>query len=82
LLVRAELHRIGASFRKAGASNYITVTEDDEFVSLVGPEEQPRRYWRGRRWQLLDLLAALPDDAGVPAVWWALSKGSLRSHVW
>jgi hypothetical protein len=83
LQVRAELHRVGASSRKAGAANCITVTEDDEFVSLVGlGKGQPHRYWRGRRWQLLDLLAALPEDAGIPSVWWALSKGSLRSRVW
>jgi hypothetical protein len=34
--VRAELDRVGASFRKAGASDYITVTEDADAVRLVG----------------------------------------------
>jgi hypothetical protein len=68
--VRAELDRVGASFRKAGAADYITVTEDEDAVRLVGPpREHPRRYWKGPRWQLLELLAALPDDAGVQAVW-------------
>jgi hypothetical protein len=28
--VRTELDRVGASFRKAGAANYITVTEDTD----------------------------------------------------
>jgi len=72
--VRAELDRVGASFRKAGAADYITVTEYEDAVHLVGPPwEHPRRYWKGPRWQLLELLAALPDDAGVQAVWRALS---------
>jgi hypothetical protein len=71
--VRAELDRVGASFRKAGAADYITVTEDEDAVRLVGPpREHPRRYWKGPRWQLLELPAALPDDAGVQAVWRAL----------
>jgi hypothetical protein len=68
--VRAELDRVGASFRKAGSADYITVTEDEAAVRLVGPpREHPRRHWKGPRWQLLELLAALPDDAGVQAVW-------------
>jgi hypothetical protein len=71
--VRAELGRVGASFRKAGAADYITVTEDADAVRLVGPpREHPRRDWKGPRWQLLELLAALPDDSGVQAVWRAL----------
>jgi hypothetical protein len=71
--VRAELDRIGASFRKAGAGDYITVTEDADAVRFVGPpREHPRRYWKGPRWQLLELLDALPEDAGVQAVWRAL----------
>jgi len=71
--VRAELDRVGASFRKAGAADYISITEDDDAVRLVGPpREHPRRYWKGPRWQLLELLVALPDDAGVQAVWRAL----------
>ena len=72
--VLAELDRIGASFAKAGAADYITATEDQDAVRLVGPpREHPRRYWKGRTWQLLELLASLPDDAGVQAVWRALS---------
>ena len=71
--VRAELDRVGASFHKAGAADFIMVSEDDEVVRLAGPPgEHPRRYWKGPRWQLLSLLAALPDDAGVQAVWRAL----------
>ena len=72
--IRAELDRVGASFRKAGAADYITVAEDDDAVSLVGPpRKHPRRYWTGPAWQLLELLAALPDDVGVQAVWRALN---------
>ena len=68
--VLAELDRIGASFAKAGAADYITATEDQDAVRLVGPaREHPRRYWKGRTWQLLELLSAVPDDAGVQAVW-------------
>jgi hypothetical protein len=68
--VRAELDRLGASFRKAGAADYITVSEDADAVRLVGPpREHPRRYWKEQRWQFLELLAALPDNAGVQAVW-------------
>jgi len=71
--VRAELDRVGASFRTAGAADYVSATEDEDAVRLVGPpREHPRRYWKGPRWQLLELLTALPDDAGVAAVWRAL----------
>jgi hypothetical protein len=72
--VRAELDRVGASFHKASAADYITVTEDEDTVRLVGPlREHPRRYWKAPRWQLLELLGTLPNDAGVKAVWRALS---------
>ena len=68
--IRAELDRVGASFRKAGAADYITVTEAGDAVRLVGPpREHPRRYWKGPSWQLLEALAALPDNAGSLAVW-------------
>jgi hypothetical protein len=71
--VRAELDRVGASFRRAGAVDYISISEDEDAVWLVGPpREHPRRYWKGPSWQLLELLAALPDDAGVQAAWRAL----------
>jgi hypothetical protein len=33
----------------------------------------PRRYWTGPAWQLRELLASLPDDVGVQAVWRALN---------
>jgi hypothetical protein len=55
--VRAELDRVGASFRRAGAAGYITVTDMEDGVRLVGPpRDHPRR-----------------DDAGTDAVWRALS---------
>jgi hypothetical protein len=68
--VRAELDRVGASFRKAGAPDYISVQLGVDEVKLLGPPRQrPRRSWLGPEWQLLELLATLPDDAGVQAVW-------------
>ena len=33
--IRAELNRIGASFRKAGAAGYIDVTQDEDAARLV-----------------------------------------------
>ena len=72
--VRAELDRVGASSRKAGSADYVAVTEDEDVVRLVGPpQKHPRRYWKGPRWQLLELLAALPDVAGVRGVWRTLN---------
>jgi hypothetical protein len=73
--VRAELDRVGASFRKAGAADYVSLSHDgDGTVRLFGPpREHPRRRWVGPEWQALELLAALPDDAGVQAVWRALA---------
>jgi hypothetical protein len=49
--IRAELDRVGASFRKSAAADYITITEDADAVRLGGPpREHPRRYWKGPRW--------------------------------
>lgn len=41
----------------------------DEVKLLGPPRVHPRRSWLGPEWQLLELLRALPDDAGVQAVW-------------
>ena len=66
----AELHRVGASFRKAGTARYVCVHLGLHGVKLLGPpREHPRRSWLGPEWQLLEVLATLPDDAGVQAVW-------------
>jgi hypothetical protein len=71
--VHAELDRVG-SLHKAGAAGYISAQLGLEEVKLLGPpREHPRRSWLGPEWQLLELLAVLPDDAGVQAVWRALS---------
>jgi hypothetical protein len=73
--VRGELDRVGASFGKAGAGDYIAAVFRSEGVKVNGPpHEHPRRSWLGPEWQLLELLAALSDDAGVQAVWRALSS--------
>jgi hypothetical protein len=72
--IHAELGRVGASFGKAGTADYISVQLGLEEVKLLGPpREHPRRSWLGPQWRLLELLAALPEDAGVQAVWRALS---------
>lgn len=71
--VRAEPDRVNASFRKAGGADCITITQGKDAVCLVGPPRgHPRRYWKGPRWQLLGLFAALLGDVGVLAVWRAL----------
>jgi hypothetical protein len=73
--VFAELDRVGASFHKAGTAAYISVQLGLDDVKLLGPpRDHPRRSWLGPEWQLLELLAALPDDAGEQAVWWALNS--------
>jgi hypothetical protein len=67
--VIAELDRVGASFRKAGVRDYISVQLGIDEVKLLGPpREHPRRSWLGPE-QALELLRALPDDAGVEAIW-------------
>jgi hypothetical protein len=72
--LRAELDRVGASFAKAGAAKCISVQLGVDEVKLLGqPREHPRRSWLGPEWQALELLRALPDDAGVQAVWRALN---------
>ena len=76
--IRAELDRLGVSFRKAGAANYISVQLGLEEVKLLAPpREHPRRSWLGPEWQALEALAAPPDDAGVEAVWRALEQSAL-----
>jgi len=71
--VESALARVGASYGKAGAANYISTMFRSDGVKLNGPaHEHPRRSWLGPEWQLLELLAVLPDDAGVQAVWRAL----------
>jgi hypothetical protein len=69
----AELDRVGASFRKAGAADYISATFRSDGVKPTGPpHEHPRRAWLGPEWRALELLRALPDDPGVDAAWRAL----------
>ena len=73
--IHAELDRVGASFRKAGAADYISVQLGLSDLKLLGsPREHPRCSWPGPERQALELLAALPDDAGVQAVWPTLSS--------
>ena len=72
--LKAELDRVGASYRKAGPANSIYVLLGVDEVKLLGPpREHPRRSWLVPEWQALELLRALPDGAGVDAVWRVLS---------
>jgi hypothetical protein len=72
--VHAELDRVGASFAKVVAAGYISVQLGLDEIKLLGPpHERPRRSWLGPEWQALELLAAVPDDAGVEAVWRCLN---------
>ena len=67
--VRAELDRLGASFRKARTRDYISIQLGVDDLKLLGPpREHPRRSLLGPEWQALELLATLPDDAGTEAV--------------
>lgn len=71
----AELDRLGAGYRKAGADGHISVQLGAEEIKLVGPpREHPRRLWLGLEWQALEILTALPDDAGTETVWRTLSR--------
>jgi hypothetical protein len=70
----AELDRVGASFAKAGAADYISVQLGLDEVKLLGPpRERPRRSWLGSERRALELLSRLGDDAGTDAVWRTLS---------
>jgi hypothetical protein len=72
--IRAELDRVGASLRKAGSADYISVTLRSDGIKLNGPPQHPRRSWLGPEWQIIELLATLPDGAGVQAVWRVLNR--------
>lgn len=77
--ILAELDRVGASFRKAGSSDYFSVQLGVDEVKLLGPpREHPRRSWLGPECRALELLHVLPDDAGVDAVWRAVDLAGSR----
>src|SRR6266849_7938532 len=70
--LRAELERLGATFRK-GRAGYISLTDYGQSVALSGPtNEEPRRWWRGSSSKALELLAPLPDGADLDTIWQAL----------
>jgi hypothetical protein len=72
--VHAELERVGASFRKAGARDYVSVQLGVDEVKLLGPPwEHPRRSWLGPERQAVELLSTLSDNAGAEAVWRVLA---------
>lgn len=70
-----ELDRVGVSYGKAGAANYVAVLDLGYFVDLNGPPRlQPRPHWRGSTEEALALLAPLSDDAGSDEFWRAVSS--------
>ena len=70
--LRVELERRGATFRK-GRAGFISITDYGQSVALSGPTyEDPRRWWRGTASKALELLAPLPDEADLNAIWLAL----------
>ena len=72
--IRAELDRVGASYRQAGPVDHISVQLGLDEVKLLGPpHENPRRSWLGPEWQAVEMLRRLPDNAGTQAVWRVLA---------
>ena len=70
--LRAELERLGATFRK-GQAGFISLTDYGQSVALSGPtDEQPRRWWRGESSEALERLSALPDGASFDTIWQTL----------
>ena len=70
--LRAELERLGATFRR-GRLGYIAMTDYGNVVALSGPpHEEPRRWWRGSPSKALELIAPLPDGVGLDTVWKAV----------
>jgi hypothetical protein len=73
-LIRAELDRVGASYRQAGPVDFISIQLGLHEVKLLGPpREHPRRSWLGPEWQAVELLRRLPGNAGTQAVWRVLA---------
>jgi hypothetical protein len=69
-----ELDRVGVTYRKAGAADYVWALDLGEFVDLLGPPRiQPRPHWRGSTEEALALLSRLPDDAGPDEFCYAVS---------
>lgn len=69
--VRVELGRVGISIAAAGyASGVLAIDLGDDEIRILGPpSETPRRSWDCTEAELLELLAQLPDGAGVDAFW-------------
>jgi hypothetical protein len=69
-----ELDRVGVSYGKAGAKDYVAVLDLGAFIDLNGPPRvRPRPHWRGSEQEALALLAPLPDDAGPDEFWRSLT---------
>src|SRR5947208_11032267 len=66
--IRAELERVGVSYGKAGAADYVAV-EVCGVITLLGPPRPPRRRWRGQTSEALRRLEGLDDNAGMDSFW-------------
>lgn len=68
--LEAELDRVGVSFAKAGAADYVrTVSLGGELRLLGPPGLQPRPTWKGSNVDALALFATIPDGAGPEGFW-------------
>jgi hypothetical protein len=68
--LQLELDRVSVSMRTAGFADGVSVTDLGDFIVVRGtPRAHPRRTWRGSEEQAMQLLATLPDGAGVEAFW-------------
>ena len=68
--LRAELERVGTSYGKAGAADYVAIEDyGDGVVTLLGPPRAPRRRWQGQTSEALRLLEGLENAAGVDTFW-------------
>jgi hypothetical protein len=72
--LRVELQRVGVSYGKAGAADYVVLEVYGEgVITLLGPPRPSRRSWRGQKSEALRRLRCLADDAGVDRFWAAFS---------
>jgi hypothetical protein len=71
----AELDRVGVSYSKAGAVDYVAAVDLGDTVWLLGPPRlHSRPTWSGPAEEALHLLASVPDGAG-PEAFWAAFEG-------
>lgn len=69
--LRAELDRLGLSYARAGARDYVAAYDAGEAIWLRGAPLSGLS-WRGPMDELLELMRRLPDDTGPDLFWRAL----------